>query len=225
MDEVNILASGKGVITCSKDSAAYNYAVSKGIATNVVPSEELNVKKPSATVTLLSDNSYLFDVTDSYNMKGILYIELYDGNGELTAKKTREADDVEYRVEFTEEEMKNVSFSKIYIADESGVLVSTEDEVISVDGGEIPTIPESDIELKYDNGVVTLSGTSLIKQGTILAEAIYNSDNSLKSVKLYHVTSISEPIAVDTGFEKGKAKFMLWESMASMKPMAEAIIE
>ena len=217
----NLMANGKGMITCSQDSAAYNYAVDKGIATNVVPSSELNVKKTSTTVALLSDNSFLFDITDSYNMSGILHVELYDSNSNLIVEKTMTANDVEYRVEFSAMDMSDVSFARIYISDTEENMVSTQVETVSVENGDIPEIPESNIEMLYENGVITFTGTMI--RPVVLLQAIYNDNGSLNKVNTYSVTSIDEEVTVDSDFENGKVKFMLWDSIEKMKPIAEAI--
>ncbi|MDO5398815.1 MAG: chitobiase/beta-hexosaminidase C-terminal domain-containing protein, partial [bacterium] len=224
-ERASLMADEHGGITCSKDSAAYKYAVAKGIRTNVVDSSELNVRKTSTTVDLLSDNSYMFDITDSYNMRGTLMIELYDADAELVVKKSRTAEDIEYRVEFSKEEMKNVSFARIYISGSEESVVSTEDELISVDGGEIPVIPESDIEMDYHGGTLRFSGTTRIKTGTVLLQAIYNSDGSLNKVNMYPVNSIDDVIQTDTDFTPGTVKFMLWDSMDGMKPLAEPVTQ
>ena len=213
-----------GTITCSEGSYAQQYADKHGIETNIVSSGELDVKKTSTTVSLLSDGAYLFDVTDSHKMKGVLHVELYDISG-FIMEKTRQAHDIEYRVEFTGDEMKNVTTVKIYITDETGTAVTTEDEVISEEGGDIPDISDRYIEISYHDGDIHLTGTTPVKSGTVLIQAVYNSDSSLNYVKIYPVENIENQIKVSTDFDAGTAKFMLWNGFESINPLAEAITE
>ena len=221
VEDINIMANGSGVITCSMNSAAYNYAVSKGIKTNVVSSDKLDVKKTSTTVTLMSDNTYLFDVTDSYSMKGELHVELYDDEARIVTEKVQTANDVEYRIAFTEADMANVAFAKIYVSEESGEAVSTEDELLYAYNGDIPPIPESDIEMTYQGGVVRFTGTVSVKFGTVLLQAIYNSDDSLAELIIYPITDLDNVTVKD--LDGKKAKFMLWNGLEKMKPIANSI--
>lgn len=78
---------------------------------------------------------------------------------------------------------------------------------------------EDGIEIKYQNGVVKLKGTAAIKNGAVLAEVICD-NNKLTGVNTYSVTSDDTEIKVSG--EKG-AKYMLWESLSSMKPLSEPV--
>lgn len=226
VDEVNLLSDDGCVITCAKDSAAYNYAVKKGIKTNVVSADKLDKRSTATSVSLLSDNSYLFDITDSYSMSGVLHIDLYNANADIVKKREQAVNgaDVEYKAEFSEEDMRGVSFAKIYITDIQGGRVSKTDEIISVDGGEIPIIPESDIEIVYHDGLISFDGTTSIKAGSVLIQAIYDGD-VLHSVTEYPVSSSSDIIEVNTDFARGSSKFMLWNGLDKMKPLTNFIVE
>lgn len=226
VDEVNLLSDDGCVITCAKDSAAYNYAVKKGIKTNVVSADKLDKRSTATSVSLLSDNSYLFDITDSYSMSGVLHIDLYNANADIVKKREQAVNgtDVEYKAEFSEEDMRGVSFAKIYITDIQGGRVSKTDEIISVDGGEIPIIPESDIEIVYRDGLISFDGTTSIKAGSVLIQAIYDGD-VLHSVTEYPVSSSSDIIEVNTDFARGSSKFMLWNGLDKMKPLTNFIVE
>ena len=117
--------------------------------------------------------------------------------------------------------MSGVSFAKIYISTTEGNKVSTEDEIVLAENGEIPSIPESDIVLGYSNGKVTLNGTAEIRAGTILVQVIYDRDKMEKTIT-YPVISNNETINVED-FKGKKAKFMLWRNMEKMKPLAKTI--
>ncbi len=228
MSEIGLMSDSL-TITCSKDSAAREYAEARGIATNIVPSSELNVRKTATTVSLLSDNSYLFDVMNAYAMRGILHVELYDKNGRMTCEKTQDTGaDVEYRVEFSQEEMSGVSSAKMYIADDDGKMISTAAETASLADGEIPMLPENDIEIVYDSdsGSVSFTGTAAVymKTGAVLIAAVYNnSDGSLYEVKLYDVADIDDAKNIDTAFDDKTVKLMLWKSMKNAKPLADTV--
>ncbi|MCD8180421.1 MAG: leucine-rich repeat domain-containing protein, partial [Firmicutes bacterium] len=209
-----ILASNGGTITCSEGSTAYNYAVEKGMATNVVSSDELDIKKTATSVALLSDNAYLFDITDSYNMSGTLHVELYSASNALVDEETQTADSIEYRVEFTADEMENVEYVKIYI--DGG---STEDEVLLM-GDDIPEIPEISVTMTYSNGYVSFDGENL--SGTaVLIQALYNDDGSLYKVYVNQIVNYEETEVED--FEEKTVKFMLWKDINSMKPLTDAL--
>jgi hypothetical protein len=226
LDDVNLLASSGINIICSAGSKAEAFAIEKGLNYTLVDDSELNIKKTSTTVNLLSDNEYLFDVTDPYRQSGTLHVDVYDAESNLLSAKTAEADDVEYRISFDYEEMPNVSYALIYILDENGEMVTTTTEVISVDGGDIPEIPESNMKLQYQNGTITVTGTTGFKRGMIVVEAIYNENKTLKKVNIYNVTGLNDPIEVDTDFEEtDSVKFMLWDGLGTMKPMTEFIEE
>ena len=241
------LMAGDMVIICSEGSPAKQYADKHGIATRIVPSDKVDVKKTLTSVALLSDASYLFDVTDSRNMKGYLHVELYNSAGELVAEDVREANDVEYRVVFAEDKMTDASCARIYIKDVSGKLLSTEHEIISIDGGDIPQLPdvsedpdvpkgpeetddpnepenpETGIKISYDNGFVSITGAEEIPSGAVLIQADYNG-GVLVNVKIH--TNINPADPIEAGVMSGEdnySGFMLWESFDNMEPLAEAI--
>ena len=217
------LMAMKGTITCSEDSEACKYAKLKGIETNIVPSGKLNVRKTATTVARLSDNTYLFDIINAYNMNGILHVEIYSEDGNETARSVREiGNDVECMVVFTALEMVDASYAKVYITDEGGIPVSSEDEIITSGSGDIPELPQSDTEIKYSNGIINFTGI-IVRPGTVLLQAIYNDDESLDRVKIYNIVNINDEIEIDTDFAPGKCKFMLWEGMDKMKPTAKSI--
>ncbi|MCD8180423.1 MAG: leucine-rich repeat domain-containing protein [Firmicutes bacterium] len=213
----SLMASG-GTITCSEGSTAYNYAVEKGIETNVVSSEALNIKKTATSVALLSDSSYLFDITDSYNMSGTLYVDLYNADGSLISQTTEEkaSTDVEIRIEFSASDMENVEYAKIYI--DGG---STEDEVLLM-GDDMPEVPENSVTMTYSDGYVSFDGENL--SGTaVLIQALYNNDGSLYKVYVNQIVNYEETEVED--FEEKTVKFMLWKDIGTMKPLADAVKE
>ncbi len=226
MSEIGLMSDSL-TITCSEGSEAQKYADAKGIATNIVSKDKVNIRETATTVSLLSDNSYLFDVINAYTMRGTLHIELYDENGRMISEKTQDTEtDVEYRAEFSQEEMSGVSSAKVYIADDSGKMISTAEETMSLENGEIPELPENDIEIVYDSdsGSVSFTGTAAVymKKGAVLIVAVYNnSDGSLYEVKLYDISGIDDEENIDTAFDGKKVKLMLWESMENTKPLAE----
>lgn len=222
--DVDLFVSGVNII-CAAGSKAEEFAIEKGLNYTLVDDDALNIKQTSTTVELLSDNSYLFDVTDSYRQEGTLYVDVYNSQSNLLSSKTKEANDVEYRVSFTYEEIPNVSYAVIYILNEDGEMVTTTTEVISVDGGDIPEIPESNLELTYESGAVTVAGTNGFKKGLALIEAVYDDSGAMLKVNLYSVPGLNMAIDVDTDFESGYAKFMLWENLESMKPITYYITQ
>lgn len=111
------LAAGRLTITCSKDSAAYNFAVENGYATNIVSSNALDKKTVGATIDKLSTGEYLLEVIDTNKLSGTLYVAIYDNNGKLLLTKSNAAteDGIEYRITFSEDEMKNFGYAKVFI--------------------------------------------------------------------------------------------------------------
>ncbi len=211
-----------GVITCSDGSYAHEYANEHKIATNLVDEEKLNIKKTSTTVNLLSDNSYLFDITDTNTLAGTLNVELYNENSQLINKKTQEANDVEYRISFASREMKNVSYAKVYVTDSEGKRVTSEDEILTAEKGEIPALPDVNIAINYNNGVVTFTGSTYLNSALVLIQAIYK-DGALDRMERYNVTNLNDPIEIDTDFEPGSMKLMLWDDFQYITPLAEYI--
>ncbi|MDO5396396.1 MAG: hypothetical protein Q4G33_00540 [bacterium] len=57
----------------------------------------------------------------------------------------------------------------------------------------------------------------------MLIEAVYNDDGSLNKLITYPVTTVNTPIQVSTDFNDGNVKFMLWNSLKGMTPMADAV--
>ncbi len=221
-DNVNLFADGV-VFTCAANSAAYNYAISKGIATNVVPEEKLNVRKTATTVAGLSDSTYLFDVINTHDdMKGILHVELYDKDSKKISEKTMATEDnVEYRVIFTNEQMKKASYAKIYVCNENGNRVSDDDEVILM--GEDVVVPtENGIKIKYANGIVTFETSGTIASGAVLIETVYNNaDGTMVKTVIHDVDGADDEIAVSAKPNGSSAKLMLWDGIKTMKALAE----
>lgn len=224
--DVQLFAAG-GTIICAEGSKAHEFAIEKNINYTLVDDSELNIKQTSTTVKLLSDDSYLFNVTDPYSQIGTLHVDVYDKESNLLSAKITEADDVEYRISFKHEEVPDISYAMIYISDEDGEMLTSTTEIISVDGGEIPEIPESNIGLKYDknSNEATVTGTNGFKRGMVLIEAVYDNDGALKNVTKYNVQGLNIPISVNAEFDETNiVKFMLWESFESMKPAADYLV-
>jgi hypothetical protein len=114
--EVNLMATG-GTITCSAGSYAQQYAEEHNIATNIVPSSELEVKNVGASVSKLSTSEYLVDVTDTNKFEGTVYVAGYDNSGKLVAAKSEKAtaDGVEYQLTFTSDEVSNIKNIKVFV--------------------------------------------------------------------------------------------------------------
>jgi hypothetical protein len=223
-NRVSIMAVDTGLqITCSENSYAYQYAAQHDISTNVVSSDELNVKKTATTVSCLSDNSYMLDVINASNVTGTLRVKMYDSNNNIIGEKTMEVSDVEHRVQLNGYEMENVAAITVDIEypNDEGETVSTASENISSD--KIPQTEINETTLSYDSGYITLDGDA-IKPGMTLIQAIYKDDKTLDKIKTYTVESISDSVKVEN-FTAGNAKFMLWESLENMTPVAEEITE
>lgn len=87
---------------------------------------------------------------------------------------------------------------------------------------EKPVIPESDIVINYINGEVSFSGTTQIKAGTVLTEAVYDSTGRLIGTKLHQVSDISDKISIAAA-EAEHNKLMLWSGMSNPKPIAGVV--
>ena len=121
------------------------------------------------------------------------------------------------------EDMLNVASAKVYITDNSNSKVTTEDEVLLMSDGDIPELPTGDITLNYDNGNISFTGDGYIKSGSVLLQAIYGDGGKLVEIIPYSVTGISDVIPVKSDFTEGKCKFMLWNSIEKMQPLADSI--
>ncbi len=220
-DDAELMAAGLTIV-CAAGSKAEEFAKDHKINYKVVSDDELNIRTTATTVELMSDYSYMFDITDSYRMNGTLYVELYNDKAVLLTRRTRAADDVEYRIEFSEDDMENVSFAKIYVANENGVRVSTVDEIVSRESGDIPTVPESDIVIVYDGESVILNGTVVPKPGSLLIEEVY-SGGSFKGVNVYAAPALGEEFTPDGEVKGDTVKYMLWDGFEKMKPLADAV--
>lgn len=109
----------------------------------------------------------------------VMHVELYKEDESLIAERTKNisAAEVEHRIIFTEDEMADASYAKIYV-EENGNAVSTEDEIIDLsDSGEIPVV--GDIRIVYYNGTVSFSGNADLKSGAVLVRAVYDSEGRL----------------------------------------------
>lgn len=117
--EVNLMAAG-GVITCSEGSYAQQYAEENGIATNIVPSSELEVKNAGASVSLLANGDWAvnaIDTVNAYDNNGTVYAALYDANGRTIAVKLEKAAEngSSYVFRFTENERQGAASVKVFI--------------------------------------------------------------------------------------------------------------
>jgi hypothetical protein len=148
---------------------------------------------------------------------------MYDSNNNIIGEKTMEVSDVEHRVQLNGYEMENVAAITVDIEypNDEGETVSTASENISSD--KIPQTEINETTLSYDSGYITLDGDA-IKPGMTLIQAIYKDDKTLDKIKTYTVESISDSVKVEN-FTAGNAKFMLWESLENMTPVAEEITE
>ena len=75
--------------------------------------------------------------------------------------------------------------------------------------------------MTYQGGVVRFTGTVSVKFGTVLLQAIYNSDDSLAELIIYPITDLDNVTVKD--LDGKKAKFMLWNGLEKMKPIANSI--
>lgn len=134
LGEVNLLANA-GTITCSEGSYAQQYAEENGIATNIVPSKSLDVKKMGATIATLSTGEWLVNITDTVGASVAqgatnIYAALYDNNGAVKAAKSAEvsSEDADYRIRFSADEIEGVSEAKVFVwGGDSGMESLTEE--------------------------------------------------------------------------------------------------
>ncbi len=122
-NDVQLMAKDM-TITCSANSAAKKFADEHDIATIIVPSSELDIKCVGANISAHAESAggYLVDVSDTNNFNGTVYAALYDKDNNMIAaqcaKKT-EADQVEYRFDFTKEESVGYSYAKVFVWDDN----------------------------------------------------------------------------------------------------------
>ncbi len=134
-DGAELMAS-ELTITCSEGSAAYQYAKANNIATNVVPSAELDVKNLNVTMSKLSTGGYMIDAVDSNNLTGTVYAAIYDAQGRLLSAKLAEkktTDDVEKQFIFSEEETAGMSYAKVFLWGGTNKMVSQTTKAATVE--------------------------------------------------------------------------------------------
>lgn len=80
--------------------------------------------------------------------------------------------------------------------------------------------------ITYDpnGGTIHFEGAAAINEGSVLIQAIYNG-NELTEWYEYPVSSNSDVIHVNSNFEPGSAKFMLWNNLEEMRPLTDAITQ
>ena len=221
-DNANLLVANGGTITCSLDSEAEKYAIKNNIKTNIVPEEELNIQKTSSSAVLLSDMSYLIDITDPYGLSGTLHVELYDNSGNLIDNRTCDSGMLrEYRMIFQNSKIRSTDHIDIYVSDDEGNLVSTGKETIL--GANIPQAPRSSATMIYDNGVLSFDGT-ITRLGVKLIEAVYDHDDrSLVNVVVHDIKNSGDTIKISPDSQGRDIKLMLWEDAAEMRPLDSCI--
>lgn len=221
--KVDLFAANVNII-CASGSKAEEFALENGVNHTIVDENELAIKETSTNVDLLSDYSYLFNVTDPHKLDGNLHVEVYDKDENLISYRTQKAGEINYRIIFSSDEILNASYALIYIEDGSGEMITTSAEMLSAENGDIPQIPKDDFNISYNDGKVTITGAIWPKRGTTLIKAIYDENGVLKNPKQYNVPGLDIPIDIENDSEQTDLiKFMLWESMESMKPIADAI--
>ncbi len=224
-DVQNAKQSGT-VITCCNPSAAYDFAQAHNIQTNVVDAASLDVRKTKTFPARLSNGSYLFSVTNPRKMEGTMYVELYNEGAELIQDEMKHTvqNGAEYRFAFDKEDMTSVSCARIYIKDDEGKIVSTDSELLSIDGGQIPELPEPvdglyKFELRYNNGIVRAEGQGTMPSGAVLIQAEYK-DGRMQKAVIYDAAEL--PKSVGTDFDADTVKFMLWKDTGNMEPLAKS---
>ncbi len=116
MSDMNLMSDSL-TITCSEGSEAQKYAEAKGIATNIVPSSELDVTEIGVITSATSTGGCIVDVTDGNKLSGVVYAALYDSNDRMIAVKKQETEnnEVEYRFDFTKDESNEASYTKVFV--------------------------------------------------------------------------------------------------------------
>lgn len=82
--------------------------------------------------------------------------------------------------------------------------------------------PGEKTELVYENGTVMITGDTADAAGAVLVKAVYEGD-VLNGVTFYEITDPTAPVNVGNEFESGDVKFMLWDGIGTMKPIADAL--
>ena len=89
----------------------------------------------------------------------------------------------------------------------------------SADPSPIPSLePEDSLKLKYIDGQVVISGK--IPEKALLIEAVYNDQDTLISTSIH----TAEDLAVRPLSSEQYVIYMLWDSIISLKPIAEALV-
>lgn len=135
--EVSLFAAPELTITCSAGSKAYEYAVEKGINTNIVPAGELDIKEVGASISKLSTGGYMVYVTNTSALTGTVYAALYDNSGKMLSAKSEKVtagddDNLGYNLEFSADEVQGAVSAKVFVWGGASGMQPQTTEVINI---------------------------------------------------------------------------------------------
>lgn len=135
--EISLFSAPELTITCSAGSKAYEYALEKGINTNVVPASELDIKEMGASLSKLSTGGYMAYVTNTGALTGTVYVAMYDNAGKMLSVKSAKAtagdeDNLGYNLEFKTDEVDGAVSARVFVWGGANGMEPQTTEVINI---------------------------------------------------------------------------------------------